>query len=170
MATDYNKLVLDGLAEMDLIYDEHERLENELVRLEQFILAAANFVDSGLQNIIKARFQTMRERESIRKVGLGEAIKLVLRNASDPISVSEIRDRLSRGGFDFSGYKSNPLASISTTVTRLYESKTANVHKFETKGVATYLIFPTAKRKQTAKEVIEKFSAQKALEGPSKKG
>jgi hypothetical protein len=169
MATDYDKLVRETLGRIQQIHDEREGMETELVQLEHLVLAASKFVGPLCFQVVKNRLDNLRDRDSIRKVGLSEAVEIVLRNANDPITVSEIRDRLMKGGFDFSEYMSNPLASISTTLKRLYESKSANVHRLvNDQGVATWIIFPATRKKKTEDDIEN--TLKKALEGPSKKG
>jgi hypothetical protein len=53
--------------------------------------------------------------------GLADACRTVLRNAGQPMSPAEVRDRLTIIGFDLSRY-SNALAALHTTLKRLVEA------------------------------------------------
>jgi hypothetical protein len=53
--------------------------------------------------------------------GLTEACRAVLRNAANPMTPVEVRNRLAAIGFDLSQY-SNELASIHTVLKRLHRS------------------------------------------------
>jgi hypothetical protein len=54
------------------------------------------------------------------RFSLTEAVRDTLyQSPKQWFTVAECRDRLQASGFDFSGYASNPLASISTTLARL---------------------------------------------------
>jgi hypothetical protein len=70
------------------------------------------------------------------EAGLTEAIRSVLKkNYRQWLTVTQVRDRLESAGFDFSSYKSSPLASISTTLKRF---KAEDVETAEIDGVAAY--------------------------------
>src|SRR6476620_5963777 len=53
--------------------------------------------------------------------GLTDACRTVMRNAGQPVTPSDVRDRLGSVGFDLDAY-SNPLAAIHTTLKRLAEA------------------------------------------------
>jgi len=93
---------------------------------------------SGLQQTVKGlvvyaeaqseQSEQIRElAEALKKLAantiattLTEACREVLRSRSQTwMKPTEIRDELEKRGFDFSGYTSNPLSSIHTTLRRL---------------------------------------------------
>ena len=52
---------------------------------------------------------------------LMEACRNALRISGSPMTAIQVRGYLEATGFSFAGYKSNPLSSIHTTLTRLKE-------------------------------------------------
>src|SRR5580658_2892117 len=54
--------------------------------------------------------------------GLTESIRAILTEAGEPLTASEIREKLEAKGFDMKSY-SNPLANIHTILRRLTEAK-----------------------------------------------
>ena len=78
--------------------------------------------------------EALKEKQR-QEAGLTEAIRRILQEHKRWISVSEVRDRLVESGFDFSEYKANPLASISTTLKRM---KPDEVETAQFEGVAAY--------------------------------
>ncbi|MGA2434070.1 MAG: hypothetical protein ABSG25_02165 [Bryobacteraceae bacterium] len=53
---------------------------------------------------------------------LTEACRKILRAYQRPMTARDMRDHLENIDFDFSGYRSNPLSSIHTTLNRLKDS------------------------------------------------
>jgi len=100
---DYRKLYDNAVSEL-------ARLETECAALRQTIAALAPLVGESAPN------------------GLTDAIRAILAKSEEPLTASEIRDRLSTIGFDMKGY-SNPLSTIHTILRRLTHTDQANVLK-----------------------------------------
>jgi hypothetical protein len=100
---DYRKLYDNAVSEL-------ARLEAECAALRQTIAALAPLVGESSPN------------------GLTDAIRTILAQAEEPLSASDIRDRLASMGFDMKGY-SNPLSTIHTILRRLTESDEADVQR-----------------------------------------
>ena len=91
--------------------------------------------DSDRENVLRA-MAVIEKVEKIAEAGLTEAIRSVLKkNYRQWLTVTKVRDQLKSAGFDFSGYKSSPLASISTTLKRF---KSEDVEAAEIDNVAAY--------------------------------
>jgi aspartokinase len=101
---------IDYRALYDNAISELARLEAEAAALRQTIAAIAPLVNESAPS------------------GLTDAIRAILAKAGEPLSASDIRDRLADMGFDMKSY-SNPLATIHTILRRLTESDEANVQK-----------------------------------------
>jgi len=70
------------------------------------------------------------------RMGLADAVKNVLERAPRQwFTVAQVRDVLRDTGFDFSGYTSNPLSSVSTTLNRI---KSRDIERAEIDGVNAY--------------------------------
>jgi len=101
---------IDYRALYDNAISELARLEAEAAALRQTIAALAPLVGEA------------------STTGLTDGIRNILAHAAEPLSASEIRDRLAGMGFDMTSY-SNPLATIHTILRRLTESDEASVQK-----------------------------------------
>ena len=97
---------------LDAACREYERLTAERAQLDARI--------SQLQHSIAALTKLCGFEPTV-PLGLTDACRLVLRNASSPLTALEVRDRLISIGVDVTRY-SNPLASIHTVLKRMRES------------------------------------------------
>lgn len=117
--TDYEVVLNDTLAKMSGVNREIERLEIEAAKLRQFFTATLNMLPDNARSEYVALFREMGETAAARETSLKRAIHHVLLDAYPQyLTVAEVRDRLGATAFDFSDYKSSPLASISTTLRR----------------------------------------------------
>ena len=133
----YLTLITDSFAKLESLQRNRESIEAEIMKLEQLIAAAANMLPDDTKSVVMQRMATLRELFRLRDVGLTDAIRTILRQrAGDWVTATNVRDRLVGFGFDFTGYSTNPLASISTTLRRLKpeEVETTTVDG----GVAAY--------------------------------
>lgn len=101
---------IDYRALYDNAVSELARLDAEATALRQTIAALAPLVGE------------------VSSAGLTDAVRSILAQADEPLSASDIRDRLAALGFDMKSY-SNPLATIHTILRRLTETDEANVQK-----------------------------------------
>ena len=135
--TDYFKLVSKEFAKLVKLRRQRDDLDAEIAKSKQFIAAAANMLVDSQREFVLKNMALADEVERIAEVGLTEAIKSVLKkNYRKWLTVTQVRDELKAARFDFSAYKSNPLASIATTLKRLRpeEVESTNVDG----GVAVY--------------------------------
>ncbi len=100
---DYRNLYDNAVSEL-------ARLETEAAALRQTITALAPLVGEASPK------------------GLTDAIRKILASSEEPLTASQIRDRLTAMGFDMKAY-SNPLATIHTVLRRLSQSEEADVQK-----------------------------------------
>ena len=78
-------------------------------------------------------------------LGLADACRLVLRNAADPLTALEVRDRLDAVGINLDKY-SNPLASIHTILKRMHESgEVSAADREESSRTAYAMVLPGGK-------------------------
>jgi hypothetical protein len=132
----YLSLIQEAFSKLENLQRRRESIEAEAMKLEQLIAATANMLDDETKNVVMNRLEIHRELSRIRDVGLTDAIRAIVREkAGDWLTVTNVRDRLVSGGFDFAGYSTNPLASISTTLRRM---KPEEVETTIIEGVAAY--------------------------------
>ena len=104
-ASEYARALDAALREYEGALAEHAKLETRLAELRQSILHLTKLC--GYQSTIP--------------FGLTEACRMVLQNATAPLTALGIRDRLESIGFDLDRY-ANPLAAVHTTLKRLAEA------------------------------------------------
>ncbi len=118
--TNYAAVLNDTLRKMVATRKETERLEIEAAKLRQFFFATLNMLPDDLRDGYMAAFREANEGMTIREASLKDSIIRVLsQTAPKYLTAADVRDRLRAAGFDFSGYTSNELASVSTTLRRL---------------------------------------------------
>jgi hypothetical protein len=118
--TDYKVALSNTLHRLAEIQQERERLDVEASKLRQFFAATLNMLpDENRQSYIEA-FAEADKAFANRETGLKDAIRNILKKARPRyLTAVMVRDHLQQSGFDFSGYTSNALASVSTTLRRL---------------------------------------------------
>jgi len=121
---DYMTVVDDALTKLEELQRKRDTIDAETMKLEQLIVATANMLPDKIKDLAMRRMATLQEIVRIREFGLTEAAGIILKTATGQwLTVTNVRDRLIAAGFDFSGYTTNPLASISTTLRRLTPEK-----------------------------------------------
>lgn len=103
--TDYRRALAAAVSECERLTAERQQIDGRLGELAQTVATLSRLC--GLT--------------PTAPWGLTDACRTVLRNAGQPMSPAEIRDRLSVVGVDLSRY-SNVLAALHTTLKRLAEA------------------------------------------------
>ena len=133
---EYRQLLEKSLTRLGAIRAEREELDVESAKLRQFIQATVRMLDDDDRNAFLKWYRDSIAANDMRSEGLTDAIRYILQDSpKEWFSAAAMRDRLNADSFDFSGYASNPLASVSTTLSRLYP-KEADRTMFE--NVAAY--------------------------------
>lgn len=146
--TDYSKVLGETLGKLGNIGSEIERLEIEAAKLRQFFSATLNMLPDNERAEWLELFQNLTELAKAKETSLKDAIHNVLRQAYPTyLTAANVRDRLQTAGFDFSYYKSNPLASVSTTLRRF---DTNEVESTQVESVTAYRISEYYMRKVRA--------------------
>lgn len=145
---DYVKLVTDTLKEIRQMREQYLHLGDELLKRIHFVTATMPLLPEDEQERLQREYRAEIDARDAKEEGLTQAIKRVLRSAPmEFFTVAEVRDKLNATGFDFSAYKSNPLAAISTTLKRLSE-RDGSIWADKLDGVATYSIHESTRKKK----------------------
>jgi hypothetical protein len=102
---DYKRALEAAVREYEQVSAQHAALEGRLAQLKQSI----------------ATLSKLCGYEPTVQLGLTDACRMVLRNAVQPLTALEIRDRLIAVGLDLDRY-SNAQASIHTVLKRMHEA------------------------------------------------
>jgi hypothetical protein len=141
-AAEYISVLENSVAKLDQLQRQKDRIELEMSKLRQLIQAALNMIDhspSGRLGKRLAQIEADLDRES-SAYGLTEAVRAaLLASGARFLTVAGVRDALKKNGFDFSSYKSNPLAAVSTTLRRLAQNND-DVEVSEIEGVNAFRI------------------------------
>jgi hypothetical protein len=151
----YKELLLNNLEQLIELKKQQDAIEVKILKLEDFVRVTANMIsgEDERQKIL-AKFEEAQQTATIRQAGLTEAIRRILleeNNADRYLTVAEIRDRLAARGFDFSGYVSNPLASVSTTLKRM---TSGDVEATEIQGVTAYRFRKARRRPSIGRRIL----------------
>jgi hypothetical protein len=117
---DYRAILNDAFTKLGLAIQQRDAAEIEIAKQKQFIVATLNMISDEERQHFRGRLEEACRQDDARTAGLTDAIRRVLETSGRKWrTVAEVRSLLIASGFDFSGYASNPLASISTTLRRM---------------------------------------------------
>src|SRR5450759_3368247 len=116
MGVEYTKILDDTIAEYEDLRAKRDEIDIQIAKKYQFIRATLNLLPDAERKRYDARLFLGRQEEH----GPTVAIKQILPNHPTRwMTATQVRDRLVATGFDFSHYKSNPLASVHSILNRL---------------------------------------------------
>ena len=136
MDSDYTQLLIAKFAEFGELLKARQHLDVQISKLKQFIFATINMLPDEERAKFRKQINDLSATVDAQAAGLTDSIRRILDTAYPKhLTVSVVRDRLEDAGFDFTGYTSNPLATIGTILRRMVP-KEAEVT--ENDGVSAY--------------------------------
>ena len=106
---------LAGLQQqLEALTAERDEIEQKMAGIQQSI--------HGLL-VFKRRTLGGQAVGPIATASLTDACRSLLKSVAVPLTPIQVKDGLVLSGYDFSGYKSNPLSSIHTVLKRLVDSR-----------------------------------------------
>lgn len=128
----YKTMLEQSFDDFTRLIKEREELELKIAKLHQFMKATANMLSDEDRVVFIATVDQLAGDA----VGLTNTVRNALKAAAPNwLTAPDVRDQLLTSGFDFSGYTSNPLASIHAVLKRL---KPSDVETTSIEGVAAY--------------------------------
>lgn len=118
----YRRAAIDGIKEVERLAKQRRELDDQISKVSRLI--AANI--SMLPEEEQAEY-TAALTDTVPTTGLSDAILRVLRGKF--LSPIGVREALIEGGYDLSSHV-NPLASIHTTLKRLFAARRIDVKQF----------------------------------------
>lgn len=116
MTINYEEMFKDLIRRHNALAEQRNLIDVEISKLKQAILATAPLLPEEQQKLVQKEIEEMEEQGA----GLVEGIKSVFAAHRDEwLTASVVRDYLLATRFDFRHYKTNPLASIATTLKRM---------------------------------------------------
>ena len=133
----YIAVMTDAFSRLEKFYADRESIDGEIMKAEQLISATANMLPDNVKDLAIKRIEVLQELYRVRDVGLTDAIRTILKKSQgDWMTVTNVRDRLNKVGFDFSSYSANPLSSISAILRRMKSEEVET--RFVDGGVTAY--------------------------------
>jgi hypothetical protein len=128
MSIDYTSLYKSAQAELLTLREEKAELERTIANRDAQMAALIQTMNAiaPLVGEKPVNDPSIVETEN-PPAGMTGCIRTILSKAGEPLSASEIRDKLESIGFDMKSY-SNPLATIHTILRRLTESSQVEAH------------------------------------------
>ena len=123
MPIDYKSWFENAKTELQKVQEEKAGLELAAIQCDRQVAALIQTMNAiaPLVGELPLTLPASEEAE-IAAVGMTDSIRTILTEAGEPLTASEIRDRLEQKGLDIKSY-SNPLANIHTILRRLTEAK-----------------------------------------------
>lgn len=122
MAIDYTAWYENAKSELHKVEEEKAGLQRSIALCDQQIGVLVQTMNAIAPLVGAAPLKLHASQEAEAAGGMTNSIRAVLTEAGEPLTASEIRDRLESKGIDVKSY-SNPLANIHTILRRLTESK-----------------------------------------------
>ena len=110
-----------AIERFEMLGEQRKQLELEMAKLRQYMSSTLDLLSEQDREAWESVVDYVIENwdSSVSKT-LTYAVKKTLQvHFPDWLTAAKVRDQLADGGFDFSSYKSNELASVSTTLRRL---------------------------------------------------
>ncbi len=143
--SEYLRLLETSIKKFDELAWQREQLDIEMAKLQQFIQATVNLLPDEATKKFQERIAEMARESERASAGLTDAIRRTLQmKYPEWLTVAKVRDSLIAAGFDFSSYKSNPLAAISTTLRRLTKSDDSAVETMQVDGEVNVYRMPSS--------------------------
>jgi hypothetical protein len=147
MTPDFDQIIKESLAELHQRVEEREVIDKRISQLTKALRGLAVMLPE------KGRTEFIDALKIGRRKGLGltEMILEILRDTKEPVSASDIRDRMEEMGFDFTDY-SQPTSTIYNTLRRLIDNNRVRPVFSNTTKVLLYKIGPAALLKKADEE------------------
>jgi hypothetical protein len=112
----YKEILTKALVELSGLLFVRQEADLKIAQKEQFIRDTLNF----LPDVERFAYESTLTEYLRPQLGLSDSIRSVLKAAPKKWhTATEVRDGLVKSGFNFSGYTTNPLASVHAALKRL---------------------------------------------------
>jgi|ERR1041385_2906138 hypothetical protein len=123
---DHSKLevaVKQAMSKMMSLFEKERATHAEIIKLQTFVNASLALLPYSERKVLEHTLNAISAQS--RRTSLTNSIQHIFEaNLHMALTTIDIRNALNRLGFDFSQYRSNPLASITTTLRRMVEKET----------------------------------------------
>lgn len=165
---EYTKMAWNSIRKLRSLFEHRNETDLEISKVRQFARATINMLPDKERQHMERILALAGSSDMITQMGLADAIRRVLVHSPKQwFTATQVRDALQDNGFDFSGYTSNPLSSVSTTLRRL---NSPHFEKAEIDEVTAYRWKGTkaARRKEAERTQIDAMLDSLGLSEPGK--
>jgi hypothetical protein len=162
--SDYEAFIdglLTSVERFQLLAEQNRNNNFEMLKLRQYMTATLPLLGEKDREAYECLVNGILEDADAGVAStLTFAIKRTLQvHFPDYLTVAKVRDELVTAGFDFSSYKSNELASVSTTLRRIQPE----IEVRDNAGIAEYRMAPSGLPKSAAqvRQVVDSIRAGK---------
>lgn len=148
----YRQLMIEGIEKWAFLKQQRSEIDAEMFKQRRFLHATMEMLSDADKKIFQPQLANLEAQFG----GLVDAVREVLKMATHSgthYTTTEVKELLVTAGFDFSQYRSNPLASVNTTIRRF---KSFYVERKMIDGVAAYrwiFRFPREKKTKSAVQI-----------------
>ena len=136
MSVDYQAWYTNAKDELQRVQQEKAEMQGAIAERDKQIDALVQTINALGKLIGEEFIHSPVTADAEPPAGMTDSIRAILTKADEPLTASEIRDRLESMGFDIKSY-SNPLANIHTVLKRLTESgELESTHELNAPGGA----------------------------------
>ena len=138
---DYFEQLENLLQEIKRLRDRRDELNLNIIRVIRLIEFTTSMLPEGGVEFGR-RADELVKRLTSESVSLGEAVQIVLRRSPHKkFTPPMVRDELDGNGFSFAAYRSNPLASIHSTLKRLHDDGVVAISPDGSKSAYKWKLF-----------------------------
>lgn len=117
--SDYETIFTAHVKKLIDLNNKEKEIRSEIDKVAEMVKVSFSLMSAEEQTRFTGLMQEAIEQVMKEDMGLTDAVrKLLESNPNEWFDAIKVRDRLNQNGFDFSGYTSNPLASIHTVLKR----------------------------------------------------
>lgn len=123
--SDYQKIADRELAKLESLREKRDQIERDMKNVHQLIWAAIK----AMPDHEKGPYLTRMTTRAFQQFGLTQTIRNILQQAV--LTPVQVKDKLDAMGYDFSGYKSNPLSTIHSILKRFKPSEVETIPQMD---------------------------------------
>lgn len=122
MGDEYRVALEKAFEDLQTLFRKREYLDGEIAKKKQYIRTAIKQLPISEQHMFESKLELLTKNLGSLTESVREALRLARLTCAGRkgfVTATQVRDLVMDSGFNFSNYKSNPLASVHTALTRL---------------------------------------------------
>lgn len=133
---DIDKMIEGLQGQLEILTSQRAKIDQQIAAIKQSLHGLLLYKRSTSEN---SDLASQLISQFLTTPNLGEACRDAVNALGRRVTPVEVRDQLSRMGFDFGNYSSNPLSSIHTTLKRLADNgRIRAIRDINTRKIVAY--------------------------------